>query len=87
MKLAIGLNVAIWVAIASVATTHTAARSPGCEPTTDTVEQVGQAGPFDLAATDNGGRVEWASSQRFPGFVAANLNISSARRRNFHSEI
>ncbi len=35
--------------------------------------EAAKADAFDLAAVENGGRVEWASSQIFPGFVAVNL--------------
>jgi hypothetical protein len=35
--------------------------------------------PFDLAAIENGGRVEWASSEFFAGNVAANLVSGGAR--------
>jgi hypothetical protein len=41
--------------------------------------EAAKAEAFDLAAIENGGRVEWASSQTIPGFAALNLIAGTSR--------
>lgn len=52
---------------------------------TTSAQALPQGGPFDLAAAENGGRIEWATSQNAPAGAAMNLIATATRHPGWAS--